>query len=538
LIFALLQIWRPCYFLTDDNLSFVFPFLSEVGRHLLQGESPFVSHYLFGGDYDYLHDPTFLLWHPVYLLASLLTATPARFLIIDLLAFVFLMLTTAGFVNLVHFLRRELGLGLSDGWLMFYTMSFTYTFMVLATGASWVYYLGNYSALPWLVLGILQKSGRVGSGLVFLFSLHQFLGGCVEPLITISLFLTLFAGGIALWRRSAVPLVSWFAGYGVALVLLLPIFIPALHGFFGSHRSESLPIAQMQISRIPWPFFPVSYLFGTGVWLIQHPPDFHVYQSSLAACAAAWCLLPALLSRRKWHFMEAFMLGLAALTLVMIVRPVVISEVMSHLPLLRSVRMPFRELFLFHFFLHLFLVVRHPGWTQRPRQLLAGWSAAVFVLPLVLYAPPSFNPMKQERQLLFSGELERYWAQVKTNLQPEDRVAVIVPGIYLDSYTLHSNGEWAPFGLLGMHDFSCFLEFKNASGYSPTAPADQLYLQTPSFYLFGAFTPEQIPALWRERPDLKLMVLESLNPIKITLRSKNGPDIDLSPLIPRDVRYP
>ncbi len=132
-IFALLEVWRPYFFLTDDNLDGGFPVFTEIGRNLLAGHSPFVSHHLFGGHYNLLRDPTFFLWHPVYLLASLLVATPLHLAIVDADAFFMLMLATAGFVTLAHFLRREMPLAISDNWISFYALSYTYTMIALTT---------------------------------------------------------------------------------------------------------------------------------------------------------------------------------------------------------------------------------------------------------------------------------------------------------------------------------------------------------------------------------------------------------------------
>ena len=205
LIFFALQVWRPYFFLTDDNFDGGFPFLTEVGRHLLAGRSPYFSDYLFGGHYDLLRDPSFFAWHPVYLLASLLEATPLHFAIIDAAAFAFLLLGAAGFVNLAWQLRREFALRVSDGWIMFYTLSFSYSMIALTTGASWVNFLGAQSALPWLAFGILQRSWRWSLGLIVLFSAHLILGSHPEPAISDCLFLSLFAGGIA-WPQTVAML--------------------------------------------------------------------------------------------------------------------------------------------------------------------------------------------------------------------------------------------------------------------------------------------------------------------------------------------
>jgi len=417
-IFALLELWLPCFFLTDDNLSAGYPVYTEIGLRLLHGHSPFVSQWLFGGNYDLHTDPMFFNWHPVYLLVSLLAGTPAHFFMIDAAAFVFFLLAAAGFTYLAHILREELALELSDGWLMFYTLSYTYSFLMIATGASWLSFLGNHSALPWLAAGILQKTWRRGLGLVTLFSLHHILGGHLAPFISSTIFLTLFAGGVAIWRRSLLPLVSWGAGLGLALLVALPLLLPVFQGFLGSHRADGLTVEGMQNSRVPLFVAPGSYLVGTALWLVKHPSDFHVYHPALAACAAAWCLFPALLGRSHWRFLPALCLGLVILVSILVIRPVWLSQAIIQVPVLRALRMPFRELLIFEFFLHLFLVTRPPAFSETVRRAVGGWSLAVFLIPMLLYAPPSFNPMKQERRLLFSGEFDAYWQQVHTHLRP------------------------------------------------------------------------------------------------------------------------
>ena len=209
LIFAVLEFWRPYFFLTDDNLDGGFPFFTEMGQHLLGGPlARLFRDHLFGGHYDLLRDPT------LFCLASALShrvaaGRDAAFTtaIIDVDAFVLLMLATAGFVTLAYYLRREMALTISDGWIMFYTLSFTYTMIALTTGASWLNFLGNHSALPWLALGILQKrSRRRGTALVALFQLHQILGGHLAPTVSNSHFSVPFCAGHGPGRRSWLPL--------------------------------------------------------------------------------------------------------------------------------------------------------------------------------------------------------------------------------------------------------------------------------------------------------------------------------------------
>ena len=556
LIFAALQIWRPYFFLTDDNLDGDFPFFVEVGKNLLSGHSPFVSHHLFGGDYNYLRDPANFKWHPLYLLVSLLAGTPFRNAIIDVDAFAMLMLATSGFVVLANYLRREKIIALGDGWIMFYALSYTYTMVALTTGASWLAFLGNQSALPWLALGILQVKWTRGVGLVALFSMHQILGGHLAPTVSNSIFLSLFALGISISRRSLLPLANWLLGYAVAVVVISPLLWPMLGGYFASYRSEGVTLDDMQANNIPVLQFPTSIFAGMALWLVFPPvhPDV-TYTLALGASAAVWCLLPALVpdvrlcaeqfirwrfpsaatvsgpmpTAAKWNGLDAVALGVALFGAVLICRPLWISELMMQLPLFRSMRWPFREFVQFQFFMHLFLLVRSPGMTEPLRRYSAFFGTALFVIPLWLYPlPPSFNAMTWDRELLTTGGCERYWAQVQPLLRPTDRIAVIIPP---DLYTDDRFEE--PYSLLGTYNYAIIAGVVNAWGYSPTVPRDQTYTKTYAYYPFGAYHPDQKKRLMAEKPDLKFITLESLRPLKITLSSRDGPTIDLTPFVPK-----
>ncbi len=72
----------------------------------------------------------------------------------------------------------------------------------------------------------------------------------------------------------------------------------------------------------------------------------------------------------------------------------------------------------------------------------------------------------------------------------------------------------------------------NSAGYSHTAPLDQQYTKTIPYFPNGSYDISQRAALERERPDLKFITLTSLHPVRITLSSKDGPTIDLTPYVP------
>jgi hypothetical protein len=535
LIFAVLEFWRPYFFLTDDNLDGGFPFFMEMGKRLLSGHSPFISDHLFGGGYDLLRDPSYFAWHPLYLMVSLLAGTPFRNAIIDVDAFVLFMLATAGFVTLAHYLRREMSLTISDGWILFYALSFTYSMVALATGASWLTFLGNQSALPWLVLGILQKTWRRGVGLVALFSLHQLLGGHLSPTVSSSIFLSLFALGMSISRRSWLPLASWLIGYAVALVVILPLLIPMLEGFFTSFRSQGVTLEDMQANNIPFLQFPTSLFLGMSLWIINtHGHPYTTYTVALGSSAAVWCLLPTLVSRAKWRGLEVVTLLMMIFVAVLICRPVWITEIMMRLPLFRSMRWPFREFVQFQFFLHLFLVIRPPGLRAQLRKVTAYFGTIVLGLSMAFFPlPPTFNSMSWDRELILTGGIEQYWAQVRPLLKPTDRIAVLIP---LDLY--EDNRFEEPYCLLGTYNYAVLAGVVNAWGYAPTVPRDQVYTKTYAFYPFGAYHPSQKQALMEERPELKFITLESLHPLKITLSSRDGPTIDLTPYVPKRISQP
>ena len=397
LIFAVLEFWRPWFFLTDDNIGFSLPFFTEMGHHLLAGQSPFYSEHLFGGHYDCLRDPTFFLWHPLYLATSLLAGTPFHNSIIDVDAFVLLMITTAGFVTLASYLRRDGPLKISDGWTMFCALSFTYSIFVLVTGASWLNFLGNQSALPWLALGILQKTWRRGIAFVALAALHHVLSGHLSPTVSSNLILSLFALGLAITRRSFIPLGSWLIGNALAVVIISPLLIPALEGFSNSVRSQGTTLDEMEAFKIPLSQFPTSLLFGMAVWMFNphyQGQQYTTYTVAFGACAAAWCLVPAILSRAKWSSLEKLVLGLMLLCVLFVCRPAWLSGLMLHLPLFRSMRWPFREILQLLLFLHLFVLIRPPVALEKMRKYFAIGGTCIVVIPLALYPlPPTLNAM-------------------------------------------------------------------------------------------------------------------------------------------------
>jgi hypothetical protein len=536
LIFIILELWRPCYFLTDDNLSGYFPVVTEAGRHLKAGQSPFYSDYLYGGHYDALRDIEYDIWQPQLLLLSLLADTPAKFWILDIDAFVLLLITVTGFTFLAWRLREMFSLPIPEDCLIFYTLSFVFGTYFLTVGPSWISFLVTQGCLPWLTLGIMEKKPVRGVFLVTIFTIHQILGGYLGLLVSGTLCLSVFALVVAWCRRSVQPVFVWGAGNVIGVLVLAPLLLLILDGFGHTRRIHGMSLDELSIFSIPPTTFLSSFFMGNWSELIARwMGDASLrslsfpFLSSILACPAAWCILPALFAEGRWRYLDKLCLGLVLMLACLIIRPHALAVLMQHLPLFRSMRWPFREGLLFLFFFHLFLILRFPEKPPRWQTAAATFSLLVFLLPLPFIRPPTLNPLALDRQLLFSGRAEIFWSKVKATLKPTDEVAAVIDQDYW-------NKHWKdiPYTLLDTASFPAFFQVRCVSGYSTAAPLDQVPLKGfEPYFWFGAYGEAQVGAILARQPDLKLIRIESTHPLKITMSSGNGPAVDLSTDLPK-----
>ena len=532
-LFFLLQLWRPCYFLTDDNLSCGLPIFTEMGRNLRAGHLPFTSQYLFGGNYNFLRDMDTMAWHPFTLLPALLADTAARFWILDIEAFCLLVMGTAGFTLLACRLRDEMAIAIPDGYIVFYTLSFIFSTFMLTIGSAWMNFLANQSALPWLAYAILDRKIARGTFLVALVTIHEMLIGFLPLNVTTGLVMTLFTLGVVRWRRSGAAFFTWYAGNVLAISVLLPLLLLVMNGFSHSERMIGVPLTQLTAHAIPTATFVFSFFLGNwsellATWAGDHTLESLTfpYVTSVMASAASLCVIPTLFNRARWQPLDKVCLLLAGLLLVWIVRPQWLAEVMSHLPFFRSMRWAFREGLLFLFFAHLLLILRFPAQGRRTLACVSVASLLLFLLPLPFIRVPTLNPLELDRQLLFTGKAERFWAGVKTQLKPADSVATV-----LDIAYFRANAGDIPYTLLDTADFPAFFQVRSISGYSPTAPSDQISVKTVPEWWFGGFTERQAAQLMAERPDVKILRVKTTHPLRIIMSSGDGPEVDLTPYI-------
>ncbi|NJK92135.1 MAG: hypothetical protein HC904_10080 [Blastochloris sp.] len=161
----LLQLWRPFFFLTDDSLILYFPVWVGVGRDLWAGQDPWVSMYLFGGNYRLNQDAMFNgLWHPVTWLIALLEPTFLRNAMVDLMAMGNVLLAVTGFRWMSGKLMEAGLFRVSSRGAMFLSLSYGFSFYALHLGSSGLWYLANVAALPWMVGACWEKRANALPG--------------------------------------------------------------------------------------------------------------------------------------------------------------------------------------------------------------------------------------------------------------------------------------------------------------------------------------------------------------------------------------
>jgi hypothetical protein len=234
------------------------------------------------------------------------------------------------------------------------------------------------------------------------------------------------------------------------------------------------------------------------------------------------------MGRFKWRPFEKLCAALALFAMILVIRPQFLSNVIQYIPLVKSLRWPFRESLQFLFFIHLLIILRPQPPQLLTRRFIAAYSLALFLLPLPFLRVPTFNALAIDRKATLNGNAERYWSQVKPLLQPTDHIATVI-----DWNVWQAHAAVIPYTYLGTADFPELFRLPCASGYSPVAPLDQTLLKTVPYYWFGAFNVTQVSDILRERPDLKLIVLDSAVPLKISLRSQGHEPIDLTPFLPQ-----
>lgn len=519
--------WRPYYFLTDDNLTYWTPLIASASRSLVGGQTPFFNSFLIGKGFDLLRDPNSLwMWNPLFLLLARLSQTRWVLALCDLTASFHILLAATSFTALGLQLRSQNKLKISDKRLALLSLSFAFSGYSLVVGASWVMFLANVAALPLFLLGLTHSRARTGLVLVSLATLYSLTMGHLSPFIFTLLFLGMFVAFVAVQTRSFDVLGRYLGGLSLGTIAICPLLWLAWQGFSASPRHLSLPLSETMTSSLD----PLSQIFSfvggyAGVQLLEvsRIRDADAVQA-FPVCALAWLAL-WIFKRPKdeagvelnpaRHVLENAALLVIPTVMIFIARPLFLAQLMSHLPLFRSLRWPFRESFVLLFLVHFLLLFRVQLLSRRVFGRVAFAGAAFFVVGFVAFAPHSFAPMPVDRSLLLSGQSEKFWAQIRPHLRPGDKIIAVVP----EDTIVHLNS--VPFSLLGSYNYPALLGVPGASGYTTPGSGQVRVAGQSPYHWSGTFSPEQADFILKREPKIWAVRLLSLKPLRIELQNGN-----------------
>jgi hypothetical protein len=493
-VFALLQVWRPLFFLTDDTLTLFYPVLAECGRTLAGGGTFWISGCLFGGGYSLAADSMYVgLFHPLVLPLSLLAPLRTGLAVMDLLCLGNLILSATGMVLLLTVLRRRGLASFDGGWVVFAALSYTFSMYALLLGSSGAWYLSNMAALPWMILSLFLGGWR-GALLLAAAVFHAIVGG--YPSCTI--YSGLLLGILAVWKaardRSPGPVLLAAGGGCLGAVLAAPLLWPALTALSDSTRGGALPVEIASEHAMPAAVLLVS-AFGSVASAFAGRFELfgvsgHAY--ALASSPAAWLAVAACWGARRLNGWDRMLIGCGILAALLVSRPAWLGGIIAQVPVLGSLRWPHKEIFLFVFLLHLWLARGSridPKWLPR----IAAAGTLFFVLPLLWLGPPSLAlDGARNRDMVLSGRAAAYWDKVSGLLAPGERIACVMPDGLIGDPVAYSA---APSLLAGIGNFPALYGIPSWSGYSATMPR-RIFLREPrAATVHGVFRESDLPGL-------------------------------------------
>jgi hypothetical protein len=482
---GLLQLVRSRFYLTDDSFTLFFPVWVDFGRKWFGGGDFWVCEWLFGGGYPLREDAVFLpLLHPFCLLFSFLAATPLQSWMTDLVCLSHLLLASWGFQEMLERLRLRGWANVGTGTGLFLGWSFAFCMYALLLGSSGFWYLANLSALPWLLSGLLEKR-RLRSVLILALSVfHSVIGGYPSCF----LYSMVGMGLLALWLgwkdRDGPTLIRNLGGMVLGGILALPLVWTPLLALGDSVRSGAIPLELASEGRLPLGVALGSVFFSSGSILFGKYELFgqaaHAY-ALLSFAGAGLFALAWFRPKRDWSSWDGVLMVALAGGLLIVTRPDWLGGLIAEIPIFRSLRWPHKEAFLVVFVLHLFAArgTVVPGkWV---RLALFG-STLVFLSPLVVIGPPSFNEHALSRKLYFEGVAGKVAGGIRSSLEPGQQVVSELPDVPL---ALTSVDPAVPWVVLLSHNFPALWEVPGWAGYSATLPRRIYERQPPLANVFG-----------------------------------------------------
>jgi hypothetical protein len=520
-VFILLQVWRPYFFLTDDNMSSVVPAFADLGDTLRHGRIPRTTEGLYGGTYEMWHDPGSLtLLFPTHIAGILLATTRFRLAAIDAIALVDLLVGAIAMQACIRAFGRRFDRTLPDWVAGFLGVSYVTSVYSLAIGSSWFNFLGNQAALPIVALGLATPRRKTGLALITAGMLYSLIGGHLSPFLFSALFLGIFSVGLSAVEKKWESLWRYAGGSLLAIVVVSPALIGPVSSFLGSSRNLTNTTAAVVENNLPFPALFLGATVGLesiGSW------NFQPILGSLAEVAlplsfsaAAICFLAVLGTMTKFRPLDWIVFAMLLLVALFLHRPDWLQKILSGVPFFRSLRWPMREAMLFLFFAHLLVGL---GWSRLPRLLrsaLPPISAAAFAIPLFLMPSPTLNRFPVDRALLLDGRATKVWQEVRA-LLPEASNCYVVPLLDRNLYLALGRRRFtskAPHTLMGGYNYPVLFGMKSSTGYTMPGFAQKFHGHVPALWI-GYFSPARFSKEEMADPHLLFTAIQSVEPVVI-----------------------
>ncbi len=505
-----LQIWRPYFFLTDDNVVQWLPPMVEMARNLHEGKPVFVSASLFGGNYDWSGDATiFPFLNPLLPLLSPLARTSFYFALIDVITTIEFMAIAASFAAATLWLRRRHEIPIGDWAVVAVSLSYAFAPLHLIYGASWTGFINAQAAWPLIFVALQFSSVRNSIGVLSAAFAFALFGGNLHPFGFLILGSVAWALYFSWQQKSARPLVCLAASLGVVGIAAGAIVGPLLGEISGTGQVRAFSTAISSALNVTPLGLTASFLLGPLAGSTGGPEFLFraetVWKASVAYSVVNWCVV-AMLVAGGWKNPRSrpVLLGVAA-TILFVCRPAWLGDLVAMTPILRSTRWPFREITILIFLVHLLFVLNYHLLPARVRRI--GCLAALAPMLLLLGAnPPTLNPMELSRRLLVSGTADEYWRALRPTLGQRPNLPCMDPRLMRES------NEEVPYPLLPSQNLAALFGVVSASGYSSSS-AFLLDRSRPApFSLSGMYTPENGRAYQAMFPHVRLTILHQLNP--------------------------
>jgi hypothetical protein len=517
----LLQLWRPFFFLTGDTLTGTLPVSTEAYRRLWEGRSPFYNEYLFGG-FSLLTDVGhFTLWSPLALPFSFLARTAYYYWLPDIVGTLSLVIIAGAFCWSALRLRQTLALPIPVALIVGLSLSYAFTPYNFIVGASWIGFLNVQATYPLVLAGAFERHQGRALAIQLTALLYAVFGGHMH-LFTVLLVFGSLTVLLAAWvRRSGAPVFIWAAAGVLTLLLILPLLWPGFVCFNQTARSAGFKIDEASRNNVPWFSLGASFLLGPMAQQflangIRIDLSDRLYNLAIAFSLVNLPLVGLLLWKRRWTALETGFLALALAAVVCIARPLWLGTILVRLPVLRSLRWPFREIAVLQFFAHaLFLVGFRPLTARAARMtvLACGAGGAALFALVFLSAAPTFCLFEPDRQLIISGEADRYWDRLRATHGSAGFPRFVVQA---EPRMLLAKKAEVPFVLLGAFNYASLFRVHNISGFSNVPPPSAMWLETDlgvkHWFWGGIYGDRQTARIVAAHPDIQSIRLIGMQP--------------------------